>query len=293
MIIGVCDGYTISSEVYRISLLHLNTVTTLKPIPTKMCTDVTACTSGSTVYITGIGKAPYKQVWRRDIVSDWIRCADIPIGLRRYCITVVDSSLYVLGGWVEAEKLVSRNVLCYNTKTNKWTQDGELIQQVQSAACVSYKNLIYIFGGSSSGGIKMTSIQEYDPAQRTCNLLDSSLPYTHWMRPVLWETSVILIGGVTCLVYNFETGIWQERKQYRTQVENCALALENGTIYVAGGADISKSEDSEEWNMSWTAEIRSVSVMDIMKDKPLDWKWHGKLPKFAMFHAYSSTLLPV
>jgi len=111
------------------------------------------------------------------------------------------------------------------------------------------------------------------------------------MRTVLWETSVILLGRYTCYIYNFETQTWQEREQFKTIVYYVASALDNSTVYIAGGGTHNTDKDNKDiWTC--TDEMKSVSVLDIIEDKPAVWKHHAKLVQPGLISAYVSISLP-
>jgi len=130
------------------------------------------------------------------------------------------------------------------------------------------------------------------------------------VKAVLWDTSVILLSSTTCYIYDFKTQIWQVREQFKTGVDDFALALDNSTVYIAGGCtDDADSEDeddnrdddddeddddddddddsdedsfddlSDDENLTYTDAVKSVSVLDIMRNIPADWKDHAKLEK--------------
>ena len=112
------------------------------------------------------------------------------------------------------------------------------------------------------------------------------------MRAVVWDTSAIFLGRTTSLIFNFESLIWEERRQFMAGVDNFALSLVNATIFIAGGVDGSKTKD-DDWMMSCTDKIRSVPVMDIIKNKSAHWKNHALLSKPTMIHCYCSVSLPL
>ena len=138
-----------------------------------------------------------------------MRCAYITSSRRYLCAAVVDSTLYALGG---SDGRMQSSVEAYNTRTNKWSASGQLAHAVSWAACVSYNNSIYLFGGLDPSNKDVAHVQVYDAAQHKCTLLHNAMPRAHvLMRAVVWETYAILLGRETCFIYNFEAGTWQER----------------------------------------------------------------------------------
>ena len=127
---------------------------------------------------------------------------------------------------------------------------------MREAACVSYNNSIYVFGGYYATGGAVADVQVYDAAQHKCTLLHNAMPRAYaFMRAVVWETYAILLGRYTCFIYNFGTDTWQKRASFKTDVDYFGLVVDNQTLYIAGG------------DYPPTAEVRSVSVRDVIEDK--------------------------
>jgi len=297
MIVGLSNGNTTSKELYRISLQHPDKVTKLAERPTDIITteniiNSVACVVNNNVYITGAGEPLRRETWKWDVVSGWIGCTDMLMGRYNHCAAVVDTTLYVLGGWKGPGSTTLSSVEGYNTLTNKWSSAGHLVHAVYYAACVTYKNSIYVFGGIDKDIKTVSHVQVYNPAQQNCTLMDKPMTSAYdTMRAMLWETSVILLGCHNCFIYNFETQIWQERKQFKTNVHYFASVLDNSTVYIAGGGMV---ENNTGYYETWTHtdEMKSVSVLDIIKDKPAVWKHHAKLPETGFIDAYVNISLP-
>jgi len=294
MVVGLSDGITKSNEFYRISLQHLDKVTTLTAIPTKIQSSNSAvCVLNNNVYISVACGDRLVEAYTWNVMSGWIRCADMLTGRRHHCAAVVNTTLYVLGGRKGSSDTTVSSVEGYNTLTNKWSSAGHLVHGVYCTACVTYKNSIYVFGGRDKENKAVSHVQVYNPAQESCTLMDQPMPSAHsHMRAVLWETSVILLGIYTCYIYNFETQTWQEREQFKTGVDYFASALDNSTVYIGGGGTYKTDKDNRQiWTR--TDEMKSVSVLDIIEDKPAVWKHHATLPKPALLHSYGNMALPL
>ena len=229
-----------------------------------------------TLYAVGIGRT-HDELWKWNEVSDWTRYADMTSSRKDHCVAVVDSTLYALGGWGDADGTMLSSVEAYNTQTNKWSAAGQLTHAVSIAACVSYNNSIYVFGGWDANDVPVAHVQVYDAAQHKCTLLHNAMPRAYArMRAVVWETYAILLGCETCFIYNFETETWQERASIKTDVQYFGLVVDNQTLYIAGGG----------WPL--TAEVRSVSVRDVIQDKRgARWTHHATLPQPAQVHVFS------
>ena len=189
MITGWDDCPTPHQDVYHISLERPDSVRKVGSTPTRVDMETAACVMGDTLYAVGLGRT-YNELWKWNEASDWLRCADMTSYRRRHSVAVVDATLYTLGGWVEADKTTLNSVEAYNTQTNKWTAAGQLTHAVHSAACVTYKNVIYMMGGVQGLDTSVAHVQMYSPAQHSCTLMPRAMPRAMGcMRAVLWETS--------------------------------------------------------------------------------------------------------
>jgi len=242
-----------------------------------------ACAFHDTVFIAGTGGAPYNEMWKWNAATGWYRCADMMTGRGYACLAVVDSTLYVLGGKTTD---ITTSVERYNTVKNQWTSAGDLVHAVRNSSCVTHKNYIYVFGGQTGDKKIVNYVQVYNTENQSCTLLEKPMPQAHYaMRAVLWETSVILIDNSNCYIYNFETQIWQERKQFKTFGDYFASTLNNSSLYIAGGT-CNPQDNHTVPHQTCTDEIKSVPVLDIMNNKPAVWRHHAQLPKPAMILAY-------
>ena len=172
-------------DVYQISLESQDRIWNIGRTPTDQRYGAAACVMGNSLYAVGIGRA-YNELWKWNVASDWTRCADMTSGRRYHCAAVVDSTLYALGGWVNADRTTLSSVEAYNKHTNKWSAAGQLTHAVRHAACVSYNNSIYVFGGVDANSKDVAHVQVYNAAQHKCTLLHNAMPRAYWgMRAVV------------------------------------------------------------------------------------------------------------
>jgi len=199
------DHKDISKEITCISLQRPGTVTKLTKLPDSMNQYSEACVLDDTVYITGAGRDPYKELWKWNVRSGLERCTNMEKGLIFHCNAVVDSKIYVLGGTKEAKDdgPVS-SVHWYNTETKEWSLAGHLIYCVRSAACVAYKNCIYLFGGRNEEDNQDEGyVHVYNTADNSCRRTDKAMPKNcSRLRAVVWETSALLFEMDTCFIFN-------------------------------------------------------------------------------------------
>ena len=177
MVVGLNEegGTGLSQRLCRINLQRADTVRTIDSTPAWVGMEAAACVMGDTQYAVGIGRA-YNELWKWNVLSDWLRCADMTSYRRRHSVAVVDSTLYALGGWAYAGGTTLSSVEAYNTQTDKWSAAGQLTHAVDATACVSYNNSIYVFGGQDAKNNAVAHVQVYDTAQQLCTLLQPAMP---------------------------------------------------------------------------------------------------------------------
>ena len=112
------------------------------------------------------------------------------------------------------------------------------------------------------------------------------------MRAVLWERFAILVGQNSCFIFDLEAETWQEREQFKTGVRHFGLVLQNERVFVIGGGDSNMDNDGKK-NWKLRDNVRYVPLQNILQDKAVDWKIHGKLPKPSLVQAYGEIRMTV
>jgi len=288
VIVGLNTGLDISSDVLSVSLQRQDLVTDTHAIPTKMQPELAACVSGSQLYVSGAGSSN-NEAWRWEWEFGWAQCAEMNTGRRRHSATFVNTtSMYVMGGFVTQGQSTLDSVEQYNTVTNKWTTVGKLTHAAESAACVVYKMSIYVFGGGGQNDKILDRVQVFDTATKLCTELTQRLPRpVYLLRAVMWDKSVILVNGRTCLIFDLEQQTFQERDQFAADVIQFGLVVENQRIFIIGGGT---TQIDAAGKLTWTCsdEVQSVAVMDIINNQTrAHWLHHATLPQPAFVHAFA------
>ena len=217
VIFGVSDGSRVVPDSCCISLQSNRRVATIASVPTTMQREVTVCSNGSSAFVSGIGSG-CGETWRWDSVGGWARCSDMIEGRRRHCAQFVNNtSMYALGGYVDATKKTIASVEQFNVLKNKWTTLGRLTHCVRHAGSAAYKTSIFLFGGvgrdeSTNKDKYLDLIQEYDTTTEQCTVLTQCLPLpTYLLRTVSWDTVVVMVNNVTCLIFDLNQKTVQQR----------------------------------------------------------------------------------
>jgi len=294
VIVGLnIDGYTVTSDLYRVSLQRKRLITSMRSIPCRMQMEVTSCVSGNQFYITGVGVSN-NETWKWELAFGWTRCADMIEGRRRHCATFVNNtSMYVLAGFKDQGEVSLDSIEQYNTVTNKWTNVGQLMRATFNAACIVYKTSIYMFGGTGQNNKDLDCVQVFDTATKLCTVLTQRLPQPErLLRAVMWDKFVILINLRTCLIFDLEQQTFQQRKQFAAHSLHFGLVIGDQRIFVIGGG-VARTDSAGKTTLNCSDEVKSVAVMDIINNQTTpNWIHHAKLPTPALIHAYAAMSLP-
>ena len=273
VICGSDDGNQITSDSYRIGL-QSKQILTMDNIPIDMNREVTGCTNGDSMYVSGLG-GTYTETWACGSNGGWTKCADMVEGRHKHCATFVNkTSMYALGGRVMSTNTTLSSVELFDTADDRWTTVGELAQCVHSAGCAAYKTSIYVFGGiGQEKSAILECIQKYDTMTQQCTKLNRRLPFSRSavLRAVPWDESVILMNKDTCMIFDFhENKIQQRSTSLAAGVQRFGLVIDNETLFVLGGGHNERRGRGVEWTT--TDVVKSIPVMDIIDNKPRG-KW--------------------
>lgn len=320
-------GLTASKDTFDVSLSPPDSKTHEASIPTAAQAESAAVIHENIMFVTGIGSSSC-EIWKWGGISSpsmfsWSRCKDMPVSRNGHCVTFTKEQLYLIGGYTGRSGNVLDSVVAYDPKTNSCVTVGKLVHGVQNAACVSWNDSIYVFGGSGTSKMPVDYVQVYKTTDNTCTVLSMPMPSPQsCMRAAICKEQVILLGSEACFIFDLAEEMWLERTQFKTDVVHFGLALHNGRIFVFGGG---KREDNPSPSKSrspspirsrrpslirsrklspsrsrspsptstWTCrdDIRCIPLLNFVNDIPTDWKVLGKLPKKCMIHSYCSKTL--
>jgi len=290
-VVGLYDGGEMTKEVMAINLQRSKDITNLQDLPYSILyKGGAAAVYANTMYVTGIGSNS-DEIWKYNMASSWMKCASLVQSRHQHSAAFIGEVLYICGGFAHYNRSILFSVEAFNAETNECTTIGQLILGIdKSGNCVPFKSSLYIFGGKDGHDCR---VQVYNTKDNTCTLLLEPMPRSlNWGRAVLSGTSVIFLGFETCFILNLESGVWQERKQFKTDVDYFGLILDNERVFVIGGGKGYKDEDG---NGIWTCrdDVRYVPLRNIIENRPTEWKFHATLPRPSLIDVCAKLTLSV
>ena len=129
---------------------------------------------GNCVYIAGgFAKGAWTAtVERLDMAqpnAEWTPCASMSTARNFFSAVSVQSFLYALGGWNQADDHLN-TVERYDATTDAWMACAAMRRPLTSHAAVVLKDLIYVLGGLTLHFLQSTlvaGVDRYDPAVDT------------------------------------------------------------------------------------------------------------------------------
>lgn len=180
--------------------MHRQHTVEITDVPAEIIFDFAACICNNQAYVSGVGTSN-KETWRWDTVGGWVRCGDMVQGRVEHGLTFVGStSMFTIGGFVEATETTLSSVEEFDTVRNTWHTAGQLTHCARRAGRVSHNTLVYMFGGVTrhkwaNNDVDLNYIQVFDVTTKQCSVLTQRLPLPErLLQAVLWDKSVILMN---------------------------------------------------------------------------------------------------
>lgn len=272
------DVPMIPQNVLRVNLHRPNEVSGLASIPVESSKDsIVAVVCANDLYVVGSGVGR-NELYRFTASGTWTACTSLAQGRSRHCVAVSDKTLFVFGGFVEADKIVLDTVDAYNTLSSTWEMPGKLMHAVQGAVCVVKGSLAYVFGGLDQDGVVLNHIQMYDIGEKTCDLLDKPIPNpVRFVAAMAWEKYAILLSQRRCLLLDLENKSWEEREHFGPEFHDFAVVCENDRLFLVGGLKSEFDADGNLVKSEYSQYIRCVPVSSIINKTDVDWKIHADI----------------
>jgi N-acetylneuraminic acid mutarotase len=248
------------------------------PMPFPRREFATAAISGK-VYVLGGGdtEAPIipspatTTVQVYDPATDtWATAAAMPVATRNNAASVVNGKIYVVGGESNAAPAL-KTLQVYDPVANLWSIKADMPYELRGSAAAGADGLLFVFGGDNLG-FDTANTLSYEVASDTWSSRAAMLRAGRDMAAVTVDGKPLVLGGYGStwtadagyyrLVqqYDATANTWTERADMYIPRSDFAVAVVDGTVYVAGGGN-------------WDRGLEDLSAYDVAADR-----WSAKTP---------------
>jgi N-acetylneuraminic acid mutarotase len=200
----------------------------------------------------------------------WSMAAAMPVATRNHAAAVVNGRIYVAGGESEVAPGL-KTLQVYDPVTGLWSVKADMPYELRGNAAAGAGGLLFVFGGDSLA-FDTANALSYDVGTDTWSSRAPMLRAGRDLAAVTVDGRPLVLGGYMStwvydagysrLVqqYDATTDTWTERTDMYIPRSDFAVALIDGTVYVAGGAN-------------WDPALVEVSAYDAAADR-----WSAKTP---------------
>ena len=199
-----------------------------------------------------------KEIYQYDPVTDsWTGFAPFDRRTHHHSSASVDGVLYIIGGYAgpypDGEMLAK--VYALDSVTGKWTEKKPLPLPIAAATAVTYKDEIYLFGGTLqfNSGEYNSDVLKYSPFEDRWEIVGTFDRTREHLSAVVLANKIFIVGGrkyknvfVTYAfldAYEPETNRWEQLADIPVATSASMVAAWKGKIYTFGG-EIAKGTTS-------------------------------------------------
>ena len=215
-----------------------------KSMPTARCQTVGILLNNKVYIIAGRSNAdtPLKVVEEYDPISDsWQRKAHLNEGRRIPAGCVYNNKIYEFGGNGENKDLDTVEV--YDPDSDSWKYANTKLPTARFDMIAQEINgIIYVIGGVTSSGTKLSVNEAFNPSTETWQIKASLPSPTRGMGSCVYNNKIYIFGGYNnrgssdkVFVYDPSTDYWSEKKPMPTPRRYLSCALLNDKVYCMGG----------------------------------------------------------
>ncbi|UCG55596.1 MAG: hypothetical protein JSU70_12085 [Phycisphaerales bacterium] len=188
----------------------------------------------------------------------WTTKTDMPTGRWALCTSVVDGTIYAIGGASSYSSKPLRTVEEYDPATDSWTtRSGMPTARMGFSTSVVNGKIYAMGGGDMSGGASaikaFSTVEEYDPATDTWTT-KSEMPTARFAHSAnVLDGRIYVIGGgpscpwcgaiLTLEVYEPATDTWTWKADIPRAIISASTSVVDGKIYAIGGEGTARRVD--------------------------------------------------
>ena len=175
--------------------------------------------------------------------SIWIRGANMPTPRTDFTGSVLNGSVYIIGGFNNKGKTTDI-IEFYDPKTDSWRTGPPLPEPLDHAAAATYNDILYVVGGYKNDRKPSETLYIYnlssDNWQKGSPMPTGKGALTaNFINGTLYAVGGVDVSGVSDsnFAYNPIADEWTEKKPMPTPREHLASAVVDGKLFVIGGRD--------------------------------------------------------
>ena len=188
------------------------------------------------------------------ITDTWTSKADVPISSARGSGVAIGNKIYFTGGNGSTSSTSSNlnpfiNNECYNTVTDTWTSETDMLATRHRHCCVTYNDKLYVIGGCiGSNTTAVDYIDEYNLVTKTWTIIGAMAIKRHSFVAQVFNNSLYTTGGLSngevVTKYNFLTGENETLSTISEEPREGTSAIIDNKFYILGGTYTSGSSTS-------------------------------------------------
>jgi large repetitive protein len=194
---------------------------------------------------TDMSPSPDQPIPQLVPLGSWTNARPIPEAVDHAAAASLDGYLYVAGGSIE--KLVTNKFWRYDPAEDAWVSLPPLPTARYGATMQAVDGKLYLIGGATSHGDDETSIEIYDPAKRSWNVIENELAVERYEpASTLFGDRIALVGGrsrsqqnvSSCDLYDPKNDSWAACTNMNLARSGFGLACVDQHLFAIGGVNI-------------------------------------------------------
>lgn len=199
--------------------------------------------------------------WLLFAQGEWTSGAALPEPRSGHAAVVVDSLIYVIGGFTNPQHHASGDCWSYNPVTDSWNQNlPSLNYERANLAAVVKGDTIWVFGGRHMNSMVAT-VERYVVGASAWEVVGTMPEPRMGLGAVRLGDDIYLFGGKRSMgmyglpldrvdIYHLRTGDWSEGPNLIQARAHFGYALNNDTLICAGGSYLDPLSTAEQYTIS-------------------------------------------
>ncbi|XP_061169051.1 kelch-like protein 24 [Saccostrea echinata] len=168
----------------------------LESLPYDPGVEFATCSYGNAIFVSGGSSKLKGMLCFHSNQNIWTRCQSMLLGRRRHSMEAVGDSVYVLGGFDDANEEEFQTILAiekFKLSTGEWEDCGYLSTPVRSASSAVDREKIFLFGGVTGENFDTKIVQCFDTRRNTCSVISQLPVFCRLSSAIGYQRKVIIV----------------------------------------------------------------------------------------------------